>query len=67
METILLGLVLFVPVVWALGVLADLHRGALATSAAAREAGFDAARSVDMAEAESSVATACTKRFSITG
>jgi hypothetical protein len=62
-ETILLGLLLFVPVVWALGILADLHRGALAATAAAREAGFDAARSSDVAEAESAVAAAVQQAF----
>lgn len=43
-ETLLLGLVLMAPLLWALGVLADVHRNALATSAAAREAGFEASR-----------------------
>jgi hypothetical protein len=46
-ETLLLGLILMAPLLWGLGVLADLHRAALATSAAAREAGFEAARSID--------------------
>lgn len=48
METILLGLVLIVPLVWALGVLAEVHKGALATTAAVREAGSDAARSTSL-------------------
>jgi Na+-transporting methylmalonyl-CoA/oxaloacetate decarboxylase gamma subunit len=48
----LLGLVLIVPLIWALGVLSELHRAALATTAAAREAGFDAARAASPADAE---------------
>jgi hypothetical protein len=44
-ETIMLGLLMLVPLVWTLGVLAELHRGALAVTSAAREAGFDAAHS----------------------
>ena len=51
-ETMLLGLVLIVPLIWALGVLSELHRAALATTAAAREAGFDAARAASPADAE---------------
>jgi hypothetical protein len=43
-ESLLLGILLLVPLIWALGVLADLHRSALATAAAAREGGFEAAQ-----------------------
>jgi hypothetical protein len=50
-ETLLLGLVMMAPLLWGLGVLADLHRAALATTSAAREAGFEAARSVDPTQA----------------
>ncbi|HEX2058560.1 MAG TPA: hypothetical protein VHI71_09335 [Actinomycetota bacterium] len=57
-ETLLLALILLVPLVWALSVLADLHRAALATTAAAREAGFDAARATSPAEAERRVEAA---------
>ena len=46
-EALLLGLVLLIPLLWLLGVLSDLQRGALASSAAAREAGAEAARSGD--------------------
>ncbi|MDQ3662470.1 MAG: hypothetical protein M3454_15740 [Actinomycetota bacterium] len=42
-ESLLLGMLLLVPLIWALGVLSDLHRSALVTAAAAREAGFQAA------------------------
>lgn len=54
-ETMLLGLVLLVPLIWALGVLSELHRAALATTAAAREAGFDAARAASPIEARERV------------
>jgi len=54
-ESMLLGLILLVPVIWALGVLADLHRSALAANAAARDAGLAAARSSDIAMADASI------------
>lgn len=44
-ETLLLGLMLIAPLLWGLGVLADLHRAALASTAAAREVGFELGRS----------------------
>lgn len=43
-EAILLALVLIVPLVWLLGMLGHVHRAALGTAAAAREAGFAIAR-----------------------
>lgn len=43
-EAILLALVLIVPLVWLLGMLEQVHRAALGTTAAAREAGFAIAR-----------------------
>lgn len=51
-EALLLGLLLLVPVVWMLSVFAELHAAALATTGAAREAGFEAARTDDAATAE---------------
>jgi hypothetical protein len=51
-ETILLGLLLLVPLIWVLGVLSEVHRVALATTSAAREAGFDAARAATPIETE---------------
>ena len=54
-EALLLGLVLLIPLLWLLGVLSDLQRGALASSAAAREAGSEAARSGDARTIESAV------------
>ena len=50
-ETVLLGLLLLVPLIWVLGVLADVHRSALAATAAARDGGTSAARSADPASA----------------
>lgn len=57
-ETIMLGLLLLVPLVWLLGVLSQVHSAALATTAAAREAGFDAARASTSTEAESRIDSA---------
>lgn len=54
-ESLLIGLLLLVPVMWLLMVLADVHRAALATNAAVREAGFDAARAGDISEADAAV------------
>lgn len=51
LEVIMLGLVLLVPVVWMLTVASEMHRGALATTAAVREAGNEAARSADRVSA----------------
>lgn len=51
-EALMLGLVLLVPVVWMLSVFADLHAAALATTSAAREAGFEGARAHDALSAE---------------
>lgn len=47
LESLLLGLVLLVPILWLLAVLSQLHVGALAVTAAVREAATDAARSAD--------------------
>jgi hypothetical protein len=66
-ETIMLGLLLLIPLMWALGVLADLHRGALAATAAAREAGVDAARSSNLADADRAVRLAVETAFSDQG
>ena len=62
-ESILLGLLLLVPLIWALGVLSELQRGALATTAAAREAGFEVARSGNAAEADRAAAMAVREAF----
>lgn len=62
-EAILVGLVMIVPQSWALGVLADLHRSALAASAAAREAGFEAARADSASDADRAVQTVVGQAF----
>lgn len=62
-ETILLGLLLAVPLIWTLMMLADLHRGALASGAAAREAGFDAARAATRASGDVAVRAAVERAF----
>jgi len=54
-ESLVLGMLLIIPIVWVLMVLAEVHRSALATTSAAREAGFDAARSSDLSAAARSV------------
>ncbi len=58
LETLLLSLLLLIPLVWLLMVLAHVHRGALGATAAAREAGFEAARSSDLSQAGRAVDTA---------
>lgn len=63
LETILLGLLLFIPLLWGLGVLAELHRGALASTAAAREAGFDAVRMSDRAAGSDAIDEAVARAF----
>jgi hypothetical protein len=54
-ESLVLGMLLIIPIVWVLMVLADVHRTALAATSAAREAGFDAARSPDISTAAGSI------------
>ena len=63
-ESLLLGMLLLVPLIWALGVLADLHRGALATAAAAREAGFQAATASSDTTAEGAIEAAVERALS---
>ncbi|HEY7875370.1 MAG TPA: hypothetical protein VIG64_09635 [Actinomycetota bacterium] len=62
-ETILVGLLLLVPLIWTLSVLADVHRTALAAAAAVREAGFEAARSTSGPEATRAVDRAVAQAF----
>ena len=52
LEVLILGLVLLVPLIWLLGVLAEMHRAALATNAAAREVGWELTRAVAGSEAD---------------
>lgn len=62
-ETILVGLLFMVPLIWLVGVLADVHRGALASTAAAREAGMEAARATSTADAERAIDIAVAEAF----
>jgi hypothetical protein len=62
-EALLFGILLLIPLIWVLGVLSDLHRSALAATAAAREAGFDAARSASLSDADAAVAEAVRRAF----
>ena len=66
-EVLLLGLLLLGPLLWGLTVLAELHSAALAGAAAAREAGFDASRSADLAEAGRRIDAAVGMAFSDNG
>jgi hypothetical protein len=61
LDVFLLGLLFLGPLIWGLGVLADLHRAALGTTAAVREAGFDAAKAGDRTEAQRAVDLAVTQ------
>ncbi len=63
LETLLLGLLFLAPLIWVLGVLADVQRGALASNAAARDAGFEAARAVTSSEAALAVDRAVARAF----
>lgn len=58
LEVMLLGLLLTTVLIWLLAVLSDVHRAALATTAGAREAGFDAARSTEIRSAGAAADTA---------
>lgn len=51
LEAFLLGLVLLLPAMWLLSVSADVHRSALASAAAVREAGLAASRAASAADA----------------
>jgi hypothetical protein len=66
-ETLVVGLILIVPVIWLLSVLSDMHRAALATTAAVREAGFEAARSSSVRSADRAVAIAVGQAYADQG
>lgn len=55
-ETVILGLVLLAPLIWLLGMLGEMHRAALASEAAVREAGFQVARAGNADQARDGVA-----------
>jgi hypothetical protein len=63
-ETIVLGLLFMAPLLWGLGVLAELHRTALASTAAVREAGDQAAASATAAEARAAIESAVAEALS---
>jgi hypothetical protein len=62
-ETVLLGLLFLVPLVWLLETLSDVHLAALATTNAVREAGFEATRSPNRVSAEKVVERTVTRSF----
>lgn len=62
-DVLLLGLIFLAPLIWGLGVLADVHRAALAGTSAAREAGFDAASRPDVRSAEAAISEAVRRAF----
>lgn len=62
-EALLVTMMFTVPLLVALGALSELHRGALAATAAAREAGFEAARSDDVVHADRAVDAAVRNAF----
>lgn len=62
-EVLTLGLVLLIPLVWMLTVAADLHRGALAASAAAREAGEEVSKVTDPRRAREVMSDAVARAF----
>lgn len=67
LEAFLVGLILMVPLVWMLTVASTLHRTALASSSAAREAGLIAARAVTAAEADRKARAAVARALSEQG
>ena len=54
-EGIFFCLILMVPLAWGLAVLDQVHRAALASTAAVRDAGFEAVRAADVFEAERAI------------
>ncbi len=66
-ETVLLGLLLLVPLIWALGVLSEIQSGALGTTAAVREAGIDGARQGSVTEAGLAIDAAVTRALTDQG
>lgn len=62
-ETVVLITLLLVPLIWMLGALSQVHRAALATTSAAREAAVAAARSSDPLTATRAARTAAEAAF----
>lgn len=67
LEAVLVALILMVPILWGLTVLSQLHQAALASTAAVREAGTDAARSTDPGAAQRAVRVAVAGAFADQG
>lgn len=62
-ESLLLGLILLIPIVWMLGVLSELHRSALAAAAAVRDAGSQVASASDVTDVEQRITTSVAEAF----
>lgn len=67
MEALLLGLVLIVPLIWVLTAAGSLHRSALASAAAVREAGLAASRAGTATEATAHARSALSRALSERG
>ena len=67
LDAFLVGLLLIVPVTWMLIAAASLHRTALASTSAAREAGFLAARAVTASDAHDRARAAVARALSDQG
>lgn len=67
MEAVLVGLVLTVPLIWVLTAAASLHRSALASASAVREAGFAASRAGTASEATAHARSALGRALSERG
>ncbi len=63
LEALVLGLVILAPLIWGLTVLGSVHDAALAASAAAREAGTEAARAGGSDDAEAAIELAVAQAF----
>ena len=62
-ETIFLCLILLIPIAWGLATLDRVHRAALASTAAVRDAGFEAVRAADVTVADLAIDRAVAAAF----
>ena len=67
LEVLVLGLILLGPLLWLLTSLAAVHRAALATSSAAREGAFEAARAPDAMSARNAIDAASARALEDAG
>ena len=67
LDAFLIGLILMVPLVWMLTAASSLHRTALASTSAAREAGLMAARAVSASDAHGRARAAVSRALSERG